>query len=50
MRSISELFDSGTITGSSPVRQLPYVCTFFGGRMNALGINTIADLLCVQQR
>ena len=47
LRSISELFDSGTITGSSPVRQLPYIGTFFGGRMNALGINTLADLLSV---
>ena len=47
IRSISELFDSGTITGSSPVRQLPYIGTFFGGRMNALGIDTLADLLSV---
>ena len=47
LRSISELFDSGTIIGSSPVRQLPYIGTFFGGRFNALGINTLADLLSV---
>ena len=46
-QTIAELFDTGAIDGSSPVRRLPYVSTFFGGRMNALGINTLADLLSV---
>ena len=47
LRSISELFDTGAITGSSPVRQLPYIGTFFGGRLNALGVTSLADLLSV---
>ena len=47
LRSISELFDTGAITGSSPVRRLPYISNFFGGHFNALGINTLADLLSV---
>jgi hypothetical protein len=46
-QTISELFDSGTITGSSLVRRLPYISSFFGGRFNALGVNTLADLLSV---
>ena len=47
LRSVSDLFNDGAIDGSSPVRSLPYISTFFGGRLNALGIVTLADLLSV---
>ena len=46
-RTTNQLFLDSSIDGTSPVRRLPYISTFFGGRLNALGIVTLADLLSV---